>query len=391
MNIYIVPAWYPQNNEDITASFFREQAQALSEHGHNVTVIHIEPLSVTRVLSKPCHDRRVWQDGNVRTVFHKVIVPVPAKLSKIQDKYISNLFYKIIKQQIDEDNAQGISSPDVIHAHVSHSCAYYCVDGAKKLGIPLVVTEHYSGLVLGAASEKEYERVAYTINNCDEFIFVGSRFQDYLCDRLGIKRDTKVICNMIDTSCYKEKSEEDNEVFTFLTACHLKTHKSVDLVVKAFHKAFGKDEPVRFTIAGSGDEYDNLRSLVEELDESDRITMFGRYTREKSIELFSNADAFVLTSKVEPFGIVYIEALASGVPCIGTKGQGADDIIDDSNGFTVDHGDIDELAMRMRELYERRAEYNRKSIRQDCIDRFDKSSICEKIEEIYYHQLSLNE
>lgn len=383
MNIYIVPAWYPQNNEDITASFFREQAKALADRGHNVTVIHIEPLSVTRVLSKPWHYRSVWQDGKVRTVFHKVIVPVIAKFSKLQDKYISNLFYKIIKQQIDEDNAQGIAAPDLIHAHVSHSCAYYCVYGAKKLNIPLVVTEHYSGLVLGVASEKEYERVVYTINNCDEFIFVGSRFRDYMCNRLGIKRDTKVICNMIDTDSYGIKREEDNEVFTFLTACHLKTHKSVDLVVKAFNQAFDKDAPVKLVIAGSGDEYDNLKDLIETLDEKDRITMLGRYTREQSKELFSNADAFVLTSEVEPFGIVYIESLASGVPCIGTKGQGADDIIDDSNGFTVEYGNIDELAARMKELFENRQLYNRESIRQVCIDKFDKSSICKQIEQIY--------
>ena len=51
MNIYIIPAWYPQNQGDITASFFREQAHALSQRGHNVTVIHIEPLSVFETLA----------------------------------------------------------------------------------------------------------------------------------------------------------------------------------------------------------------------------------------------------------------------------------------------------------------------------------------------------
>ena len=103
MNIYIVPAWYPQNDADITASFVREQAHALAQRGHSVTVIHIEPLSVTRVVSKKWHSKTIWQDSNVRTIFHKVIVPIPAKLGKFQDKYISNLFYKIIEEQIKED------------------------------------------------------------------------------------------------------------------------------------------------------------------------------------------------------------------------------------------------------------------------------------------------
>lgn len=390
MNIYIIPAWYPQDDNDITASFFREQAQALSERGHNVTVIHIEPLSVTSVFSRPWHSKRTWQDKNVRTIFHKVIVPIPAKFSKAQDKYISNLFYKIIRKQMQEDKEQGIA-PDLIHAHVSHSCAYYCVEPAKKLGLPLVVTEHYSGLVLGTATEKEYSRVAYTINNSDAFIFVGSRFQEYLCNRLGIKKKTYVLPNMIDTDNYALNQNATNGIYTFLAAGHLKAHKSMDLVIKAFHKAFHNDENVKLVIAGDGDEYANLKNLIEALNEQSRIRMCGRYTREQSKELFSSADAFVLTSKVEPFGIVYIEALCSGVPCIGTKGQGADDIIDESNGFTVDYGDVDQLAERMQELYKNRELYKREEIRQACVDKFDKSSVCEKIEEVYKVLLSNGE
>lgn len=382
MNIYIIPAWYPQNDADITASFFREQAHALAQYGHKVTVIHIEPLSVTGVFSKKWHSQRVWQDGDVRTIFHKVIVPIPAKLGKVQDKYISNLFYRIIHKQIDEDIKNGLTGPDVIHAHVSHSCAYYCVEPAKRLKLPLVVTEHYSGLVLGSATPKEYEKVAYTINNSDAFIFVGSNFQKFLCNKLGIEKETYVISNMIDTSMY-ELCDTKNDVFTFLSACHLKENKSVDLVVRAFHKAFNKDETVTLVIAGDGDEYDNLSGLITELSEEDRITMFGRYTREQSKELFSSADTFVLTSKVETFGIVYIEALASGVPCIGTKGQGADDIINGLNGFTVEYGNIDELAQAMRYLYANRSKYNATDIRRDCIDRFSKPNICKDIEAVY--------
>lgn len=383
MNIYIIPAWYPQNKGDITASFFREQAHALSQHGHNVTVIHIEPLSVTGVFSKPWHSKRIWQDEKVRTIYHKVIVPVLAKFGSIQDKYISNLFYKIINEQIIEDSKNGVGSPNVIHAHVSHSCAYYCVSASKRLGIPLVVTEHYSGLVLGTASEKEYERVAYTINNSDAFIFVGSRFQDYLCNRLEVNKKTYVVPNMIDSGNYTINQRLDKDSFAFLTAGHLKANKSMDLVVKAFNKAFTTEENAKLVIAGDGDEYNNLKCLIEELGEQNRISMFGRYTRDQSKELFANADAFVLTSKVETFGIVYIEALCSGIPCIGTKGQGADDIINESNGFTVDYGDVELLSEKMKELYKNRDKYNRQHIRQSCVDKFDKSNVCKLIEEVY--------
>ncbi len=382
MNIYIVPAWYPENEKDLNGIFVREQAHALAGRGHNVTVVHIEYVSVTRVFKQPWRSKRVWQDGNVRTIFYKAIVPIVGKLSDLQDKYISNMYTKILKNLIDEDKANGMEPPDLIHAHVSHSCAYYCIKASKFLQIPLVVTEHYSGLILGTASDKDYARVKKTIENSDAFIFVGSNFQKYVCDKLNISVPTYFVPNMIETSDYYIKKNE-NSVFTFLTACSLKKLKSVDLVIKAFNKAFHKNNYVKLNIAGDGDERNNLQKLVGELGETNKIKFFGRYSREESNKIFSSADAFVLTSEVETFGIVYIEALASGVPCIGTKGQGADDIINESNGFRVEYGNIQQLADAMKSLYENRDKYNSNSIRNDCISRFDKESVCRRIEEVY--------
>lgn len=385
MRLYIIPAWYPQNDNDVTASFFREQAQALAKNGHDVTVIHIESLSVTNLLRKPWHEQRFWQDGRVRTVFHKVIIPIPGKLVGLQEKYISKLYYKIIKKQIEADKKAGLKVPDILHAHVSHSCGYYCLKAARLLKLPLVVTEHYSGLLLGQATEREYQRVKETIEKSDRFIFVGSNFRRAICEKLGIKKPTFVVPNMVD-GCFFEKNEEQknqSKQFTFLVACHLKKNKSVDLVIKAFHKAFGREEPVKLVIAGDGETLAELRTLTEELTEQDRVTFFGRYKRSQSGQLFADADAFVLTSKVETFGIVYLEALASGVPCIATKGQGGDDIINESNGFLVEYGDEDQLCLAMRSLYENRDRYNKESIKQDCMDRFSEAAVCEKIEDVY--------
>ncbi len=386
MKIYIIPAWYPQNDNDITAGFFREQAHALAARGHEITVIHIEPISFTYLCRKPWHYQRIWQDGSVRTVFHKVIVPIPAKMGMAQDDYISKLFCRIIKKQIESDIRVESGAPDLIHAHVSHSCAYYCLYAKEKLGIPLVVTEHYSGLLLGTASEREYERVRETIEKSDAFIFVGSNFQKTLCDRLHIKNSTYVIPNMVNVSEFEIKKKQ-NKNFTFLSAGNLKANKSFDLVIRAFHQAFDRSEPVKLVIAGDGDEKNNLERLISKLNEENRITMFGRYSGEQKSKLFTGADAFVLTSKVETFGIVYIEALASGLPCIGTSGQGADDIIDRSNGYLVEYGNADELARRMREIYFNYAVFDARKIRQSCVERFSNESVCQQIEKVYQELL----
>ena len=387
MKIYIIPAWYPQNENDITACFFREQAHALADCGHDITVMHIEPISLTEIRKRALHEKRLWQDGNVRTIFHKVIIPVPAKFGDLQENYISNLFYDIVKKQIDEDVKSGGVAPDILHAHVSHSCAFYCLKASQKLQIPLVVTEHYSGLLLGDATEREYRRVRDTIENADAFIFVGSNFQKTVTQKLKTTKETYVIPNMLPSSLTEIKGETkssktENHIFTFLTACHLKKHKSVDLVIKAFHQAFVDDESVQLVIAGDGFEQNNLEKLVESLGEK-RITFLGRYKREDTEKIFSSADAFVLTSEVEPFGIVYIEAQLYGLPCIGTKGQGADDIIDESNGFLVDYGDIKQLSSAMKNIKENYGIYNREFIKDCCINKFSQMTVCEAIGKVY--------
>ena len=152
------------------------------------------------------------------------------------------------------------------------------------------------------------------------------------------------------------------------------------MVIKAFNKAFCNGENVALTIAGDGECKQELMSLCEALNEH-RVNFIGRYTREDSPAIFASADSFVLTSQVEPFGIVYIEAMLAGLPCIGTKGQGADDIITDSNGLLVEYGDIDMLSKAMKKVYQKC--WNHLLIQKECIQKFSDDSVCSRIEKIY--------
>ncbi len=388
-NIYIIPAWYPENEQDLTACFFREQAHALEKFGHRITVLNIKPLSISQLWKNSYYDKRIWQDGNIRTIYHKVIIPIPAILGLLHDWYISCLFHRIIKKQIAQDQKNGLRKPDILHAHVSHSCAYYCLMAMRKLHLPLVVTEHYSGLLLGEATAREYTKVKTTINNASAFIFVGTNFQKAICKKLGITKQTYVIPNMIpsDFTNASNLSLKRENVFTFLVACHLKKHKSVDLVIRAFHEAFSENNNVRLIIAGDGLEKNNLIELTNELNNK-RIIFTGKYSRTDSISLFQYANAFVLTSKVEPFGIVYIEAMASGLPCIATKGQGADDIIDRKSGLLIEYGNISVLSSAMKTLYENKETYTAEKIKESCVVRFGENAVCKKISNFYASILS---
>lgn len=153
------------------------------------------------------------------------------------------------------------------------------------------------------------------------------------------------------------------------------------MIIMAFHEAFSHDEPVVLEIAGDGPERTSLENLVTTLGEEMRINFTGSYSRNTAPKIFRSADVFVLTSMVEPFGIVYIEAMLEGIPCIGTKGQGGEDIINDQSGNLVEWGNIHKLAERMVDAYH--CKWNHNEISRQCIDRFSQGTICRKIEEVY--------
>ena len=97
----------------------------------------------------------------------------------------------------------------------------------------------------------------------------------------------------------------------------------------------------------------------------------------------SLCDVFVLPSKYETFGVVYIEALASGKPVIGAFNGGAEDIINKENGLIVKVNDVDDLGLAMKSIIKNIDSYKPEEIREECIKRFSKKKIINEILEVY--------
>mgnify|MGYP003503500790 CR=1 FL=1 len=83
---------------------------------------------------------------------------------------------------------------------------------------------------------------------------------------------------------------------------------------------------------------------------NEQIIFLGALSRDDVAKWMNKCDCFVLPSRYETFGVVYIEALASGRPVIGALNGGAEDIINNLNGYLVPIDDIDKLAEKMLEM-----------------------------------------
>ena len=97
----------------------------------------------------------------------------------------------------------------------------------------------------------------------------------------------------------------------------------------------------------------------------------------------NKCDAFVLPSRYETFGVVYIEALASGKPVIGTFNGGAEDIVNQDVGILVEIDNVKKLSNAMEYIRKNNKEYKPEELRKYCTEKFSANVIIKKIINVY--------
>jgi glycosyltransferase involved in cell wall biosynthesis len=151
-----------------------------------------------------------------------------------------------------------------------------------------------------------------------------------------------------------------DETLTLLTVGAIVPRKGYDVLVEALARL--KDHPWRLVIAG-----DNTRSLetTARLDEdiaryglSDRIEIVGPVSEERLSELYAAADLFVLPSRFEGYGMAYTEAVAHGLPVIGTNAGAIPDTVPPAAGILISPDDVEALATTLRRLIDNEPERN---------------------------------
>jgi glycosyltransferase involved in cell wall biosynthesis len=119
----------------------------------------------------------------------------------------------------------------------------------------------------------------------------------------------------------------------------------------------------RLVIAGDGgrssDTYRRLEADIAAFDLADRITLLGAVSSEQLASLYSQSDLFVLPSRFEGYGMAFTEAIAHGLPVVGTTAGAIPQTVPDAAGVLVPPDDVEALAAALRRLIEDPAERER--------------------------------
>lgn len=122
-------------------------------------------------------------------------------------------------------------------------------------------------------------------------------------------------------------------------------YKGVDQAIRAVARVASKVPGLRYVIIGDGDNRPSLETLAHQLGISDRVEFRGNVTQNELAEAYESCSLFLMPSRKEGFGIVFLEAAFFGKPSIGGLHGGTPEVIEDGRtGWLVENGDDETLA-----------------------------------------------
>lgn len=154
--------------------------------------------------------------------------------------------------------------------------------------------------------------------------------------------------------------KHSNATTQFIYVGQLIKRKNVDTIIYALSQIH-RDYPWHLDVVGSGAEMSTLKSLCMGLGIQDRVTFHGRISRDDVFGLMMQSQVFTMISRGEAFGLVYLEAMATGGITIGARNEGIDGIIvDGKNGFLCDAGNVEQLVSIYKKIIQMEAVQKKK-------------------------------
>ena len=177
------------------------------------------------------------------------------------------------------------------------------------------------------------------------------------------------------------KREKLDNPFNFLSIALLRSEKRLDLLIKAFAKLHKIIPNIVLTIIGDGPEKSNLQLLSQKLQINDRVNFIGYQKKAVVADVIRNHDVLVLSSDVETFGVVLVEAMTVGLPVIATKCGGPESIVLPDTGILIEPNNSTELYTAMKNIIDKYDEFDSIKIREIALKSYSDNAYGNNIRE----------
>jgi len=380
-NILVISSWFPSDTDPVNGSFVYEQAAALQRAGHKVSVL-VPNLSGS---AKQTMSGKGLEPGKITRVYKKLPVYEIVQgvyLPFIKGYYTEQLYKKCLDLLETYINENG--RPDVLHSHAAFMGGVLAARLSTDLHIPLVHTEHTSGLIFNPAQYTSADRRAFArlAEQATHFLFVSRFARDKIMQATEARwKAPGVLPNMADSSFFKPLPAPEGP-FTVLCIGRYTPVKNHALLLAAWRIFVHRHPEARLVLAGKDLDSAGFLNLLQASGVSGSVSCMPALERAAVYEQMVKAHVLVSSSETETFGLSLAEALACGRPVVATDSGGPADIITAGDGFLVPRNDAGAFAGALEKIY--RGQHDTPAVLSErCRVRFGEARIVQALEDIY--------
>lgn len=243
---------------------------------------------------------------------------------------------------------------DILHVHyaIPHAVCAILAKQMSKVDVKIVTTLHGTDITVLGYDPSLTEAIKFGIEKSDVVTAVSRSLIEQTHELIQPDKQIETVYNFIDERIYQKRDANhlkkefgimDNEKVV-IHVSNFRPVKRVQDVVKTFAR-ISAAMPAKLLLVGDGPEMTPVCRLVKKLGLTDKIHLLGK--QENLDELYSISDLKLLLSEKESFGLVALEAMACGVPCIGTNVGGMPEVIQHGEtGYICELGDIDDISTK---------------------------------------------
>lgn len=336
LHVLTISPFYPTQGDDAAGCFVAEPLAALGRRKVQHSVIAAQPIY--RHLEKP------GADAPPAEAIRYFSFPKGAGLPTAGFFLFRRLLAKV--RELHQQDPL-----DLIHAHSALPCGHAALLIARELEIPFVVSVHgldafFTQQVKGWLGGWCRRTAREVYRRASRVICVSERVAERV--RNGVDCRVSVVYNGVNSALFAP-GEEPGAAPLILSVGNLIPIKGHELLLRALARNSERDFVCH--VIGDGPERPRLESLAQDLGLAGRVRFLGRRSRAEVAQAMQRCTFFVLPSRYEALGCVYLEAMSAGKPVVACREQGIEEIVQHgTNGWLVgpEHGE--ELAAAISRL-----------------------------------------
>ncbi|MBI3932686.1 MAG: N-acetyl-alpha-D-glucosaminyl L-malate synthase BshA [Acidobacteria bacterium] len=247
---------------------------------------------------------------------------------------------------------------DVFHVHyaIPHAIAGHLAKQMLGSAAPkLITTLHGTDITLVGQDRSFFEITRFGIAQSDGVTAVSEFLRRMTLEEFQIKNGIETIHNFVDVSEYcPTRAYKDSSSFAkpgekiLLHVSNFRPVKRVLDTIRILDRV-NREAPAVLLMVGEGPERASAQALARRLGLQDRVRFLG--TQEGIEEIAGMAHVFLLPSELESFGLSALEAMACGVPVVGSDAGGLPEVVKHTEtGYLLPVGDVEGMAARTVEL-----------------------------------------